>query len=100
MEKPKEIGKRVQKFRDSLGYTQPTLCKILQIGVSELSKIENGSRKIRYNELIELYKLGFKLIPENTHGKKVSKATQQFEMLTDPAQDEILEIINIKQKYM
>ena len=55
--KEKDVGKYLKKVREDFGLTQEEVAKLLNLGRDAIIRIENGTRKISADELINLSKL-------------------------------------------
>ncbi len=50
----KKLGLKIKEKRKKLGYTQESLSEKLNLSVSHLSHIENGSAKVSLNTLVNI----------------------------------------------
>ncbi len=50
----KEVGKRIQLRRRSMGYTQEQLAEMMNVSVQMVSNLERGNKAIRIDNLINL----------------------------------------------
>jgi len=76
-----EIGKRLRKLREQLGWSQATLAKKIGFSQKAISHWEKGERDIPTKALIELKKLGVNidwLLTGEGEPLKVSPETQEL----------------------
>lgn len=104
------IGERILKRRKELGQTQTQIKEITGISTGNLSDIENGKKLPSAPTLLLLSKVlncsidwivtgsSYNSIKENLTNERERELLDLFRELSPNDQDEIIEIINIKQR--
>lgn len=98
----KEIGKRLGKARDTLGFSQEEVANRLEISRPTISKIEHGKKKITSLELSKLAELYNKPISSFVEEKRPEEPVNfllRAESVTSTEKEQLLEMGNIYRKY-
>ena len=72
-----DVGERVRKIRESLGYTREKFAEILDVSASTLANVELGRTQIPYIMLINLYDIFGISSDDILHGTKKSDSMQK-----------------------
>lgn len=99
----RKIGLRLRKAREYLSLTQIQVANILNIGRDAIIRIESGTRKIDADELLkfsQLYKISIdEIINEEKCVYTENAFARGFEKLSDKDQNEIINLIKLKNEY-
>lgn len=99
----KVLGEKLRKAREYLNLTQAQVADILSVGRDAIIRIENGTRKISAEELLnfsKLYKTSIdELVNNDEYVCTESAFARGFEKLSVNDQKEIINLIKLKNEY-